>query len=68
MNPFIAQLAAEHLQDLLREADQDRRWRLSRSGEGSPRRSLSVGGRIGSALRRLLGSLRGAGRSRPATA
>ncbi len=68
MNPFIAQLAAEHLQDLLREAEQERRWKLLRSGEGSPVRSLVVSRRVAAALRRLWGSLSGTRRSRLATA
>lgn len=68
MNPFITQLAVEHLQDLLREAEQERRWKLIRSGEGASGRSMSVARRIAAALRRLWGSLSGTGRSRPATA
>jgi hypothetical protein len=68
MTSLIRQLAAEHLQDLLREAEQERRWKLIRSGEGSGIRSRSIGRRISGALRRLWGSRAGINRSRPAPA
>lgn len=67
MNPFIAQLAAEHLKDLLREAEEARRWKLIRAAERRPARSLSLGRRIAAVLRRFRGSLNGMGRPQPAT-
>lgn len=67
MNPFVATLAAEHLQDLLREAEHERLWKLARTGSPAATRNASLGRRLESALRRLRGLLPGARRARPAT-
>ena len=67
MNPFVATLAAEHLQDLLREAEHERLWKLARTGSTATPRHFSLGRRVESALRRLRGLLSGSRRARPAT-
>ena len=67
MNPFLAQLATEHLQDLLREADEARRWKLIRAAERRPARSLSLGQRITASVARFRAWLDVSGRPKPAS-
>ena len=56
MHPFTAFLAAEHLQDLLREADDERRAVLVRSVRPhTTSRTLAIGRRVGATIRRLVG-------------
>ncbi len=81
MNPFVTLLAAEHLQDLLREAEQERQLRILRCSAAEGRaaavshaaamghdfsKSRAVGRRIVSAIRRIRGALASNRRSRPA--
>jgi hypothetical protein len=72
MHPFTAFLAAEHLQDLLREADDERRAVLVRSVRPhATARTFAVGRLIGAATRRLLRTRNGSTspqRPRPARA
>ncbi len=72
MHPFTAFLAAEHLQDLLREADDERRAALVRSVRPhATARTFAIGRRAGATLRRLVGrrtSSTSPQRSRPAGA
>ena len=57
MNTFAAFLAAEHLQDLLREAEADRLRRIARAGNRPSTapavRSPGIGRRVATVIRRL---------------
>lgn len=64
MQPFTAFLAAEHLNDLLREADEVRRAALVRTGSQVGSRPTSAIGRLTAAARRL--RLSAGARVRPA--
>jgi hypothetical protein len=57
MQPFTAFLATEHLNDLLREADEARRAALVRAGARGDSRPASTGGRLSAAARRVRLSL-----------
>jgi hypothetical protein len=53
MQPFTAFLAAEHLSDLLREADEARRAALVRADARGESRPASTVGRLTAAARRV---------------
>jgi hypothetical protein len=69
MNAFAAYLVADHLQDLLREADAERRAALARTGRSTTgTRHFAVRLRVVGALRRVFRQPAGTARPRPAGA
>ncbi len=72
MHPFTALLAVDHIQDLLREAEAERRASLVRSvGPQAAARTLSLGRLVGAVTRRISRTRSGSSathRRRPASA
>ena len=69
MHPYAALIAAGHLQDLMREAEEERRRQLVRSvSPRRPSRTLGFARRVADLVRRLLGQTTGTSPVEPACA